>query len=577
MTIFLLRTRFTLILPLFLLVVSCGEQPDVHPDESFTFVKVAEYPTSTTPLSILKNTLINSNLPLDLDRPSASYLEEVIPPCTSEDACLAQTPPSVRMLSVRVAPPYWPYSNSIPTFEQILLREGDYVGFAPHIVIRGMVLQDTTRCAPYPSIPHNYKRISAIDGLYHYHCFADVAISEYIVGNGPPVLTISLHRENLWGIDLSNWDNIKDKTIQHLDNPEYRTANAYEGKEVILFLDLPYTIMVESWAAMGNFKVWYVQKTETNGTRAVAQDIMYARTDEQRSRLSIPLDELTQRVKEAAATRTEITGGRIGRESYLPMLITDANRLQAFYISEGAVYNNSDKSTVLPPPIPGEGDPVPVTVPIGEETTETSVPVPGEETTVPPSTDDAGLTVGQDTTTTTGVTTTTEATTTTETETPVTTESTPTVTTTVEAPETTTTTEATTTTTTTTTEVETPVTTESTPTVTATAEVPETTTTTTEPAPAETVTGTTTTTTTPVEEPNGEEVVPATDEPPEPGEETEGTTSLTTTTTATPVDGDGTPGAETTTTILTGDDGTAPADDGNGDEAQPSTTIPVSE
>ena len=570
MTIFLLRTRFTLILPLFLLVVSCGEQPDVHPDESFTFVKVAEYPTSTTPLSIPENALINSNLSLDLDRPSASYLEEVIPPCTSEDACPAQTPPSVRMLSVRVAPPYWPYSNSIPTFEQILLREGDYVGFAPHIVIRGIVLQDTTRCGPYPSIPHNYKRISAIDGLYHYHCFADVAISEYIVGNGPPVLTISLHRENLWGIDLSNWDNIKDKTIQYLDNPEYRTASAYEGKEVILFLDLPYTIMVESWAAMGNFKVWYVQKTETSGTRAVAQDIMYARTDEQRSRLSIPLDELTQRVKEAAATRTEITGGRIGRESYLPMLITDANRLQAFYISEGAVYNNSDKSTVLPPPIPGEGDPVPVTVPIGEGTTETSVPVPGEETTVPPSTDDAGLTVGQDTTTTTEATTTTGATTTaptTEAETPVTTESTPTITT--------TTTEATTTTAPTATEVETPVTTESAPTVTTTAEETETTTTTTEPAPAETVTGTTTTA--PVEEPSGGEVAPATDELPAPGEETETTTSLTTTTVATPVDGDDAPGEETTTTIPTNDDGTAPANDGNDVEVQPGATIPVNE
>ena len=50
-----------------------------------------------------------------------------------------------------------------------------------------------------------------------------------------------------------------------------------------------------------------------------------------------------------------ITEGRIGIDKDLPMLVTDANYLQDFYISEGAVYDDSESSTLLPPQIPGEG------------------------------------------------------------------------------------------------------------------------------------------------------------------------------------------------------------------------------
>ena len=523
--------------------------------------------------------------PVAMKRPAPSYLEEIIPPCipvagSGQDPCMSGLPPIVEASSSAGTLLGWLYFD-MPSFAEILLGEFDdeyYPLWAPHIVVRGTVLPNTTRCELYPIRSFDLNDWGFFEDWDEYHCFANVRINEYIVGEGPPELTISLHQNSMSLRDRrDDWPNIKDEIIMNdLNDPKTRTAEAYEGRELVMFLKPAGSISIETWTLGWQFSMWFIQRGGDE-IRAVAPDITDAVTDEQRARLNLPLAELVEGLKQAAEERATITGGRIGVSLSLPMFITDANKLADYYQVTGTKYYSSGGTTALPPPVPGEDDPDPGTIPTDEGTTVTSVPVPGEETTVPPSTDDAGLTVGQDTTTTTGVTTTTEATTTTETETPVTTESTPTVTTTVEAPETTTTTEATTTTTTTTTEVETPVTTESTPTVTATAEVPETTTTTTEPAPAETVTGTTTTTTTPVEEPNGEEVVPATDEPPEPGEETEGTTSLTTTTAATPVDGDGTPRVETTTTIPTGDNRTVPANDGNDGEAQSGATIPVNE
>ena len=570
-------------------VFACGAETGnrlerVPTDVASTVATVAETPAvSVSLIPVTTVSAINSSPATpyeEVKRPMISYLEKVIPPCipvagSEQDPCMPGVPSMVETASSVGSLPAWLY-HDMPSFTEMLLGEFDdeyYSLWAPHIVVRGTVLPKTTRCELYPIRSFDLEDLSYLEGIDVYHCFADVQINEYIVGEGQPELTVSLHQESVpLGDRRDDWPSIKDEIIMnYLNDPQTRTAEAYEGRELVMFLQPNSSISIETWTRGWQFSMWFIQRVGDE-IRAVASDIRYAFNDEQRARLDLPLAELVEELKRAAEERTTITGGRIGVSLSLPMFITDANKLADYYQVTGTKYYSTGGTTVLPPPVPGEDDPDPGTIPTDEGTTVTSVPVPGEETTVPPSTDDAGLTVGQDTTTTTEATTT--APTTTEVETPVTTESTSTVTTTAEAPETTTTTEATTTTTATATEAETPVTTESTPTVTTTAEETETTTTTTEPAPAETVTGTTTTTTVPIEEPSGEEVVPATDEPPAPGEESETTTSLTTTTTATPVDGDGAPGEETTTTIPTGDNGTAPANDG---EVQPGATIPVNE
>ena len=103
--------------------------------------------------------------------------------------------------------------------------------------------------------------------------------------------------------------------------------------------------------------LWFVQK-DGDEVRAIAQDIRHARNAEQRSRLDLPLNDLTEQLKKAATERASITDGRIGSAPYpLPMLVTDANHLRDYFISVGAVYDDSDEATVLPPPVPGEVPP----------------------------------------------------------------------------------------------------------------------------------------------------------------------------------------------------------------------------
>ena len=521
-----------------------------------------------------------------MDRVAPSYLEDIIPPCTidslaiigGEDPCSVADPIQIEMVSTMAAFPIWPVQGNLPTMTDVLLGislvSGKYwPSLAAHVVVRGIAKPGTTRCDAYPMFRPEREKINEIyEGLFHYHCFTDILIHEYIIGSGPSNLTVSMHRENLWDLDTDDWPRkYEDIAEKNLQNPRQRTAEIYEGKELILFLGSPSTIAVETWTPAGPFNLWFVQR-HGDIIRAVSHDILYALTVEQRNWLDRPLDALTRDIKQASKNRITLTEGRTGIESHHPLLVTDANYLQTYYKEIGAVYDNSEDKTVLPPPVPGEGDPVPVTVPVneGEITVVSSVPVPGEEVTVPPS-DDAGLTVGQESTTTTVVDTSTTSTTV----------------------------------------VEPPVTTEVVPAVTTTSEVVENTTTTTI-ADTITVTGTTTTTVAPVVTTvvsGGEDGAPLTEDGVPGEDQVSTTTSLvqsqsTTTTTggedSVPLTEDGVPGEDqvstttslvqsqpttssSTTTLLDGDDIgpgedsgiVPPVDDGNEEEGQVGTGLSV--
>lgn len=480
---------------------------------------------------------------------NSMYLEEVIPPCIDSvssgiDPCVPEVPPEVEILSSSSSSA-WPQDN-FPTWTEIMLAD-EYFSSATHIIIRGVVNVNTTRCEAYPVKVANYfndmfsdrfidflETGSFENGDLDYHCFVDINVKEYIVGTGPPKLTVSVHQETIWDTSINDWPNVKDMWESLLDDPQLRTASAYEGKELLLFLGTTFTTSLESWEVQGLYTgIWFVQQTG-NEVRAVAQNYRYARTEAQRSRLDLPLDELVEQIKKAAEERLVVTEGRIGTELYFPLLVTDANYLKDYYTSVGAVYDASEGSTVLPPLTPGEGDPAAPTIPVNEGTTDTTLPVPGEETSVPPSSDDAGLTVGQETTTTTSTTTVAEV--------PVTTGITPTVTT--AAP------------------VEEPV-----------ATVPDAT---------ETVTGTTTTTTTTAvveTESNGEDVAPSADDDSSGGEPAASTsvssTLAQTTAVVAPSGGDDGSVEGPDTTVPS--DGVAPPVDNGGpeEEEQPDTGPPV--
>ena len=337
-------------------------------------------------------------------RPQVSYLEATVAPCIEAggvDPCLDGRPdslPYVENATSESAPPLWPHTNELPTFVDMLIGRGEtYIGpWVSHLVVRGTVQPSSTRCELYPVERPNYLPEADSDisysGLFHYHCFVDVAINDYLVGEGPAKLTVGIHRHVVYLSAEEEWSDVKDFWVyDRLEDPGSRTAAAYEGRELVLFLRPTWTISVETWTVDQSFGMWFVYVAADGEVRVTSGASRWARTDEQRSRLDMSLTELVAGVKQAAGLR-EGMSGPFGDEAPIPMVVTDANRLQDFYKAVGAVYEG-ERATVLPPPAPFQetppsdpGDIVDTTTtPTSSTTAPSSTSVPTTSTTVPTS------------------------------------------------------------------------------------------------------------------------------------------------------------------------------------------------
>ena len=260
------------------------------------------------------------------------------------------------MRSAPSAPPIWPYDDSLPTLTEVMM------GFDAltiiHIVVRATVLDDTTRCDLYPSILADFDDTAmTYPSLYRYNCYVDVRVNEYLVGTGPAELTVELHREvlSLGDDEFEDWDNWKDDWLTYVvDDPQARTAEAFEGNELVLLLTPSFTLAVEAWeGASAIADVWFVQRPDEGAVRAVASEVSLAITDDQRNNLDMPLTDLVTKLEAAATARDTEYDGRIGADTDLPDLIDDANNLRDFLVESGAVYRGPDKTTELPPPVGG--------------------------------------------------------------------------------------------------------------------------------------------------------------------------------------------------------------------------------
>ena len=294
---------------------------------------------------------------------------------------MPSVPPTVETSSSAGSLLGWLYFD-MPSFTEMLLGEFDdeyHPLWAPHIVVRGTVLPNTTRCELYPIRSFDLYDWGSFENYGVHYCFANIQINEYIVGEGPPELTVSLHQNSIYlGHRRDDWPNIKDEIIMdYWNDPQTRTAEAYEGRELVMFLQPAGSISIETWTRGWEFSMWFIQRVGDE-VRDVASDITDAITDEQRARLDLPLAELVEELKKAAEERTTITGGRIGVNRSLPMFITDANKLADYYQVTGTKYYSTGGTTVLPPPVPGEGQDTTTTteaIVTAPTTTEAETPV----------------------------------------------------------------------------------------------------------------------------------------------------------------------------------------------------------
>ena len=292
-----------------------------------------------------------------------TYLTETIPPCVATEVAPDPCPeflPTQKQESSVAHLGMMPWFE-VPSFTERLLWDSEDDAFiSVQIVVRGTVKPGTTRCKNYRAripdymvqyLPNTHIQDQYIVNRYHYSCFADVAVKEYIVGKGPSVLTVLLDR-----LGIHQKIDPDQKTgagyLAYYGDPE-KTSKSYEGREMIFFLGAAPSIVVEAWAGLGGGNMWFLQQTET-GIRAVAEYYRDAILDKHRNKLNLPLDEMIADIKQAAINRDALTGGRIAVDPDLPMFVTDAHDLRDFYTSVGAVYDTTENATVLPPPVPGE-------------------------------------------------------------------------------------------------------------------------------------------------------------------------------------------------------------------------------
>ena len=297
------------------------------------------------------------------------YLQEEIPVCSpvagsERDPCAVRGAPNLPSFSdieYLEVPNYWDLYHD---------PDGPLFIAYPHLVMRATFVPNTTRCSLYERTFPAFLPFDFRDSVLM--CFVDARVNDYVVGTGPPTLTLAAFTLVVGGGSVFDFE-------------QYRasTARAYEGREGVMFLAPSATTVVEAWW-MTEF--WDVQRTgEAVSVVAPYRDYFEAWrsrfTEEDLALLERPLSEFEKVIKEGAVARVAETGGRIAVGDDLPMLITDANLLRPYYEGPGVGISYETDAPLLPPPVPGGEDPEQPPVTTGEEDDGSSgtVPVPDGE------------------------------------------------------------------------------------------------------------------------------------------------------------------------------------------------------
>ena len=292
------------------------------------------------------------------------YLTEEIPPCTpAEGSPVDPCEPGVELPVIAAGG-----AASLPNLgvePASLRRMLDFDGaltFVSHLVLRGTYLPGTVRCTtgnPFrPPSYLSYEEYDYVDHSFTLKCYADVRVNAYVLGTGPSNLTVQTFFYTYWEGDFVQMAADEGTTERELIEDTRQRFETYvggvAGREVILFIGPPSNISAEVWQLKG---AWDVQRREDSTVIAVHpnRDLWQRLRSEEyqthRSALEMELPAFTQAVTTAHEARVAEYGGRIGADTSLPMLETDANRLRQAVTAIGA-YNHPDGTPSQPPPAP---------------------------------------------------------------------------------------------------------------------------------------------------------------------------------------------------------------------------------
>ena len=249
--------------------------------------------------------------------------------------------------------------GSEPWSIRFYLDGGDGGVFAAHLVVRGAYIPGTVRCTGEKTIvvpPHigGWSQTNP-NGLIQINCYVDVQVHAYIIGSGPPSLTVLAETIPFWmnaASELVEEFRTSIESVlgeggyhQRLTVPEGGIA----GREAVLFIGPAINISTEVWEVV---EEWDVQRRQDNTVVAVHPDIDFWKHkvddyNQYRSILEMELPAFTQAATTSHQARVSEYGGRAGADPDFPMLVSDVNRLRDYYVAVGAYSATSTFTPVL--------------------------------------------------------------------------------------------------------------------------------------------------------------------------------------------------------------------------------------
>ena len=308
--------------------------------------------------------------------------------CSSSDAATRQYQPQDRPYFTGSIPPCTPVEGG--TVEPCMIRadapgrgtDSYYVGdsprsmrsmlgsdtgqFAAHLVVRATWLPGTGRCeirktfrSPVWGVePDTFNATG--DTLGAIVCYVDVRANEYILGSGPPSLTLLMSNLRSFGESVSDGEAERRRRQAERDMVEgsgpgsvleWVPEGGIFGMERILFVGPALDYSIEVLQSLGG---WALEMQEDGTVLAVHPERDYwKRTDNYetyRSQLGVSLADFKAAVATANQERLAEWDGRVGAPTNAPTQHTDANTLHDFYVNIGA-YDHPDGPPVLPPPV----------------------------------------------------------------------------------------------------------------------------------------------------------------------------------------------------------------------------------
>ncbi len=288
------------------------------------------------------------------------YLAEEIPPCTpvpdsSVDPCDPDAPPIEMGIGHR------DLGDEPLTIRQMLNDDPNPPppSWPTHLMLRGTYLPRTVRCTSgdlFHPPSHLQDEFDYDVNPRAIKCYVDVRTNAYIVGSGPSTLTVMVFRWVYWDYEYTPYleEGQTEQDLIEEDRHLFETAmnGLFPGREHIIGLAPSVDLSSEAWRFLGS---WDVQRREDGTVIAVHPDRdlwRRLRPDDYQSHLSaleMELSAFTQAVTTANQERVTEYGGRIGADSSLPMLVTNANQLREYYVEVGT-YDDPDNPPAQPPP-----------------------------------------------------------------------------------------------------------------------------------------------------------------------------------------------------------------------------------